>query len=124
MGSVGINRETGEPLTDFDHVVQSLEVIVSTVVGARVMRRTFGFVDPGLLGKNITVPTVLRFVSALHVAIALWEPRYALIQATFPGNSIPGMRAGRLGFALYGQYRPNGHLGDPTPAGGPFTLFF
>ena len=74
MGSIGIDRRTGQVIQDFDHVVQSLEVIVSTMIGSRVMRRTFGFVDPGLLGRNIVLPTILRFVSALHIAIELWEP--------------------------------------------------
>ena len=123
MGSVGINRQTGQVITDFDHVIQSLGVIFETHFGERCMRRTFGSQMPGMLGKNIVPATILNFVTAAHIAISLWEPRFRLIQATFPGNSAGTIRAGRLGIALYGEYRPNALSGDLTPAGRPQTIF-
>lgn len=116
---VGINRVTGRPLAGFDHVIQSLEVIFTTRIGSRIMRRLFGSEIPGLLGKNIVPSTFLRFATAVHVAIELWEPRFRLVQVTFPpAEATPEhIRRGQIGIALYGQYRPRGHLGDPTPDG-------
>lgn len=115
----GLDRRTGRPLGGFAHVIQSLEVIFTTRIGSRVMRRFFGSEIPGLLGKNIVPSTFLKFATAVHVAIELWEPRFHLVQVTFPRdtNGPENVRRGRIGIALYGQYRPRGHLGDPTPDG-------
>lgn len=119
MASVGIDRETGKPLTGLQHVVQSMYVIISTKFGARFRRRAFGSDIPPLLGKNIVPSTFLRFVAAFIVACELWEPRVRIVQVTFPGssNSPDRIRAGQIGLAVLGQYLPNGHLGDPTPEG-------
>lgn len=122
--STGIDRRTGRVLTDFDHVIQSLEVLLTTHLGSRVMRRVYGAEVPRLLGNNIVPSTPLRFATAIHVAVGLWEPRFALKQVTFPQTTPEGIRAGRLGIALYGQYRPRGHLGDPTPEGGDRLALF
>lgn len=120
----GIDRRTGRVLLGFPHVVQSLEVIFTTALGTRVMRRLFGSEVPGLLGKNIAPTTFLRFATAVHVAIELWEPRFRVVQVTFPRSENPPeeIRRGKIGIALYGQYRPRGHLGDPTPEGENRTL--
>ena len=113
----GIDRTTGRPLGGWLHVVQSVGVILSTPIGSRVMRRTFGSVVPGLLGQNITSRTALRFVTAIMIALELWEPRFRLKQAVFDGNTPEAARAGGLRIRLLGEYRPRGHLGDPTPEG-------
>lgn len=117
MSSVGLDRRTGRVLTGFDHVVQSIEVILGTQIGERVMRRTFGSVVPRLLGENLVPPTVLRFFTAIIVAIELWEPRYAIVQIEIRPelNEGEALRDGRLRLALVGEYRPRAHLGDPTP---------
>lgn len=128
----GIDRETGKLLDGFAHVRQSLHVIFTTGIGTRIMRRLFGSEIPGLLGKNIVPSTFLRFATAVHVALQLWEPRFRLVQVTFPrdgalepnvgANTPETVRRGRIGIALYGEYRPRGHLGDPTPEGGAQTI--
>lgn len=119
----GIDRATGRPLSGWAHTVQSIEVIFTTAIGERVMRRTFGSEIPKLIGENIAPSTLLRFVTAIHVALAIWEPRFALRQVTFPRNTPEGVRRGRIGMALAGEYRPRGHLGDPTPEGNLVEFF-
>ncbi|GJD78014.1 GPW/gp25 family protein [Methylobacterium gregans] len=133
--SVGIDRNTGRVLRGFAHVKQSLGVLFSTGIGSRILLRLFGSAIPSLLGKNIVPSTFLKFATAIHVAVELWEPRFRLIQVTFPRdtsadgstpatNSPERIRAGRIGVALHGQYRPRGHLGDPTPEGSSQTILF
>lgn len=116
--STGIDRETGRLLSDWDHVVQSLGVIFTTRIGDRVMRRVFGSAVPGLLGRNLTPPTILRFYTAIVVAVDLWEPRFRVRLITYPGetNSVANLQQGRFGFRLYGDYRPNALDGDFTVA--------
>lgn len=113
----GMDRRTGRSLGGWDHVVQSLEVIFSTRIGERVMRRSFGSDVPALLGEPLSEPTALRFFTAIIVAIELWEPRYRVRQVAIEPaqNSPEALRAGRLRLAIIGEYRPRGHLGDPTP---------
>lgn len=107
----GIDRRTGQVLSGWPHVLQSIEVILSTRIGARVMRRWFGSDIPALLGRNMDVPTVVRFWAAICIALALWEPRFKITKISATG-STDGMRAGAIGFSVAGIYYPRGHLGD------------
>ncbi|MBB4042013.1 hypothetical protein GGR34_003698 [Microvirga flocculans] len=122
----GMNRRTGRWLSGWDHLLQSLEVLFSTMVGTRVMRRSFGSVVPALLGRPINQSTVLRFATAVIVAVELWEPRFRIKQISFEKsrNSPEKLRLGQLTMSLVGEYRPRAHLGDPTPEGGERTINF
>ncbi|OCC05258.1 hypothetical protein BA190_10165 [Labrys sp. WJW] len=116
MASTGIDRRTGKVLRDFDHVRQSLEVIFTTVIGARVMRRGFGYLGLGLLGRKFTPSTVLKFCAAMIMAVDLWEPRYRVSRISFPRpqNNVDDARKGQVSIVIEGFYRPRGHLGDFT----------
>jgi len=117
MPQVGLNRATGRALSGWGHVLQSLQVLFITRIGSRITRRTFGSAVPGLLGKPVNTATVLRFATAIIVAVELWEPRFRVKRITFsrPKNSPEKLRLGGLSMTLVGEYRPRGHLGDPTP---------
>lgn len=112
--STGIDRFNGRPLSDWPHVVQSILVILTTRIGDRVMRRTFGAAVPGLLGQNLTPSTLLRFYTAIAIAIELWEPRFRVRRFEYPGpeNGPDDLRQGRLGIRMVGDYRPRALLGD------------
>lgn len=120
----GINRETGKLLTGWEHVAQSLQVLFTTHIGSRVMRRYFGSEVPPLLGENLTPRTILRFTYAIIVACELWEPRFRVKRVDIDpaGNSVERLRGGRLAMTIVGEYRPRGHLGDPTPARGDYVI--
>lgn len=116
MVGMGIDWRTGAALSGWPHVVQSIEIILTTRIGERVMRRTFGSQVPGLLGEPLTSPTIVRFFAAIVAAIELWEPRFRVRAIdVVDGNSAERLRGGRLGLKIRGEYRPRGHLGDPTP---------
>lgn len=110
----GFDRHSGRIIVGWDHVVQSLEVIFTTRFGERVMRRWFGSFVPNLLGQNMVPSTVLKFWTAVCIAIDLWEPRYRVTKIG-PFGAPEGMRGGSIGFEIVGVYMPRGHLGDPTP---------
>ncbi|OBS51872.1 hypothetical protein A8B73_14375 [Methylosinus sp. 3S-1] len=111
-----MDRHTGQTLTGWAHVVQSMQVIFSTGVGARVMRRTFGSAVPALLGQNFVPATVLRFMSAVAIAIDLWEPRFRVRSFSLPSdaNDAESAGQGRLGMQIHGDYMPNALEGDFT----------
>ena len=131
MSSLGIDMRTGKTLTGWQHVLQSLEIIFTTPIGSRVMRRAFGSAIPALLGRPMNNRTILAFATAIVVAVELWEPCFRIKQVYFarrdsatgePVNTPEKMRLGALAMTLVGEYRPRGHLGDPTPEGGERTI--
>src|ERR1035437_2022285 len=118
----GINRYTGQVISGWPDVLQCLGVIFSTRIGERVMRRWFGSMVPELLGSNMTNPTILRFWTAIIVAIDAWEPRFRVTRIQ-PVGSAAGMSAGQIGFAIAGVYYPKALTGDYSVST-PKTLTF
>lgn len=102
----GISDSTGLPLGGFDHVLQSIEKILSTPVGTRVMRPWFG--NPGLrlLGENMTEETILRWATTIWALIELFEPRFKVTK--FGVNDL--QRGGIADMTMDGLYQPYGHL--------------
>lgn len=108
MSSTGIDRRTGKPLVGWDDVRQSLDVILTTPIGSRVMRRDFGSRLRDLVDAKMTRSTVLAAYSAAAEAIEKWEPRFRLRSASIARAEANG----EIELALYGIYFPRGHLGD------------
>lgn len=108
MSSTGFDRRTGRPLSGWDHVRQSIDVILTTPIGSRVMRRDFGSRLRDLVDAKMTRTTVLAVYSAAAEAIEKWEPRFRLRSASIVKAEADGV----VGLALVGLYFPRGHLGD------------
>lgn len=106
--SAGVSRSSGKPLSDWDHVAQSIAVILTTPIGSRVMRRDFGSEMFDLIDAKMTPRTILAIYGAAATAIARWEPRFRLERAAIV-DAGPG---GRVELALMGVYFPRGHEGD------------
>lgn len=113
MASTGFNRADGAVLRDFDHVRQSIGVILTTPIGTRVMRREFGSEVFDLIDRPMTSQVILALYAAAATAIARWEPRYALTGCQL----VTAEATGAISFEFNGTYFPRGHLGDSTPAG-------
>lgn len=116
MSSIGIDRNTGEVITGWDHVRQSLEVLISTAIGSRVERRDYGCDIEGLIDKPQNEETVVDFAIAIAEALEprpfdngrfLGEPRFQINRFTYDLET-PGV----VTAAIEGVYFPNGHLGD------------
>ncbi|MGE3784735.1 MAG: GPW/gp25 family protein [Alphaproteobacteria bacterium] len=114
MAGTGFNRDAGSIRAGFDHVRQSIGVILSTPIGSRVMRREFGSELFDLIDRPMTDKVILAIYSAAVTAIARWEPRYSVT-----GIRVTGAQAeGTLSIEFAGIYYPRGHLGDFTPEAG------
>jgi phage baseplate assembly protein W len=102
----GVNAHTGEMIDGETHIIQSLEKIITTAQGERVMREWFG--NPGLdiLGDNITQSVLLKWFGILYSLIDIFEPR-ADIDRFIP-NSVD--RAGLFDFTMSIKFRPYAHL--------------
>ncbi|MEI9428735.1 GPW/gp25 family protein [Mesorhizobium sp. Cs1299R1N3] len=108
MSSLGVDRQTGGILTGWEHVKQSIEVILTTPIGSRVMRRDFGSRLMSLIDAPMNDRVVLAAYSAVADALAKWEPRYRLETVNIDAAGA----SGAITFLLSGTYYPRGHLGD------------
>ncbi len=102
----GFDRTTGSPLGGFEHVVQSIHVILETPKGSRIMRREFGSDIPDLIDRAMNQENVAGFVFAIADALDRWEPRF-VVQQVLPTYDAA---SGSIGFDIDGVYVPDGHL--------------
>lgn len=106
----GISAETGKALGGWDHVVQSIRVILTTAIGTRVMRREFGSELMSLIDAPMNDRVLLAIYVATANALARWEPRFRLTDVAVTSAAATGT----LTLTLLGRYYPRGHLGDFT----------
>lgn len=121
MARTGIDASTGKILVGWDHVVQSIGIILSTELRSRVQRRDYGSLIPRLIDRPQNPETIVNFYMAIAEAL---EPR--LVRGSWYGEpcfhlSRCGIEAGTPGsvsLILDGTYFPNGHKNDfamPSP---------
>lgn len=107
----GIDRRTGKVIGNLASAYQGVEVVLTTRLGERVMRREFGAGVAELLGRLMTPALFVAFQTLIATAIDLWEPRFAVRRISVSG-SPEQIRLGHSGFVIEADYRPRGHLGD------------
>jgi len=111
-----IDRNTGAVIDNYASALQSVEIIFTTRIGELVMRREFGAGLIELLGR-LMVPSLFgAFRTVMASAIDLWEPRFRVRWIELNG-SAEGIRLGQASFVIEVDWRPRGHLGDPTVEG-------
>lgn len=112
----GIDRQTMMPMANFPHALQSVEVIVTSRLYSRVMRREFAGGIIELLGRMISPALMALFKQLLATSIDLWEPRFRVRRVTFNG-SADEVRLGRAGVSVEVDWRPRALQGDFTVEG-------
>lgn len=106
--STGMNRATGKGFADeIDHIRQSIRDILTTPVGTRVKRRSYGSLLPSLIDQPGNPATRLRLMAATVMAIIHWEPRVSVqsasIDITMDGTVTVDMQAVRTDGARSGS---------------------
>ena len=96
-----LDRETLRPIGEWDHVLQSIGMILTTPLRSRVMRREFGSDLSELVGRPMTPQIVMAVYAASAIAIAQWEPRFVLTGVEMGSAAADG----RLSLTVYGVYR-------------------
>lgn len=89
----GMSRNTGRAMSgnSVEHLVQSIEDILTTPIGSRTLRRTYGSELPDLIDQPLNARTRLRIYAATAIALLRWEPRVRLKRVS--------LRAGAAGVA-------------------------
>lgn len=78
MMYLGMNRDTGEAITDIDHIRQSVRDILITPEGSRVARREYGSLLSVLIDQPQNDVVRLQVMAATYSALSRWEPRIRL----------------------------------------------
>lgn len=94
----GISRSTGEVIDTEAHLSQSIEDILTTPIGSRVMRRDYGSRLPRLIDAPMNGETQIDIFVATAEALAKWEPRLRLVRV-----SIDSARPGFVQLSMLGQ---------------------
>lgn len=99
----GTNAADGTRLGGLDHLRQSLQDILTTPVGTRVMRRDYGSRLYQLVDAPLNRGTIAELYAATAEAIRRWEPRFKL-------SSVKASAAatGSVELNLTGTYLPDG----------------
>jgi hypothetical protein len=112
----GIDRRTGRPIDNYSSALQSVEVIFTTRIGERVMRRHFGAGLIELLGRATTLRLFEAWKLLIAVGIDLWEPRFR-VRWVRVNATADAIRLGHAGIEVEVDWRPRAHLGDFTVEG-------
>ena len=95
-----MNRTTGRRITAMAHLQQSIADILTTPLGSRLGRRTYGSLLPSLIDKPDNGPTRLRCYSAIASALMKWEPRLRVTRVGITSGDNPGQAT----VTLQGEY--------------------
>lgn len=120
MSSIGMNRVTGQWLRDGAHIQQSINDILTTRLGARVLARDYGSDVPSRVDAPMNAINVLALYADIYAALQprlgmfgqLGEPRFGLRKMSIVDATVTGS----IKLQLTGVVYPNGHKGDRTPS--------
>lgn len=99
----GMNGKTGKHLGGIAHLKQSIQDILTTPVGTRVMRREYGSRLPELVDAPTNPETILDIYGATAEALNRWEPRFRLESV-----SLSSTDGGSVLLDMVGEYLPDG----------------
>ncbi|RRJ96851.1 phage baseplate protein [Opitutaceae bacterium TAV4] len=103
----GTDKSTGKPADGIAHLRQSIQDILTTPLGSRVMRRDYGSRLFDLLDAPVTPSLLAPVTAAVGEALARWEPRFSL-ESVGINSSATTPAAGRLVLTLKGRHVPDG----------------
>mgnify|MGYP000738731643 CR=1 FL=1 len=97
----GMNNLSGKPVADIAHLSQSIADILTTPLGTRLERRTYGSLLPELIDHPDNNASQVRLFSAVASALLRWEPRFRLTRV---GVQRDAERPGYALIELHGSY--------------------
>ncbi len=106
---IGMDRHTGLPISGIDHLMQSIEDILTTPLGSRLMRPEYG----STIRRFVDLPVSEGWKSAVQAeaarALNRWEPRLDLTRV-----QVLSVLNGRITFRLSGTYKGDSELLEVT----------
>lgn len=87
---IGMSRIDGRAVAGEAHFQQSLQDLLTTPLGSRVMRRDYGVDLGALIDAPLGQRAAVDFFMAVAEAVARWEPRWRLRRVRVAGASAAG----------------------------------
>ena len=100
MSVTGMNASTGRAISGKAHLRQSIADILTTPIGSRVMRRSYGSYLFELIDQAANDAGRLRLMAATADALIRWEPRLKLNKVTIATNFD-----GETSIQIHGLYK-------------------
>ncbi len=98
-----MNRVNGRVLTQAEHIKQSIEILLTTAPGERVMRPTYGCDLQSYIDAPINGDTLLDMQIAITDAIETFEPR-ATVNAVRISADAGALHTGHLAITIDGNF--------------------
>ena len=99
-----MDRNTGRRIDGTGHLRQSIADIITTPLGTRLERRTYGSLVPAVIDQPANAATRLRCYAAIASALMNWERRLRLTRVALE----PGERPGQAIVSVQGEHRSTG----------------
>ena len=96
----GMNREAGGAFSGILHLRQSIDDILTTPVGSRVMRPEYGSELPRMVDQSANRGWMSAVQAEVARAIGRWEPRLKLRRAV-----VESVIDGKITIRIDGEYR-------------------
>lgn len=78
-----MNAQTGQWITMVEHVKQSVGKIIGTLIGTRLMRRSFGSHFPEMIDSATSEYQLALARAAIVMALVAWEKRLIIKRVNF-----------------------------------------
>ena len=86
----GMNRFDGRGLSESQHISQSIQDILTTPLGSRVMRRDYGSSIFELIDQPQSAAIKLQIMAAAVIALTRWEPRIRITEIEVIAGDLNG----------------------------------
>lgn len=100
----GVDADTGLRTSGEAHLRQSVRDILTTPLGSRIMRRTYGSRLFKLVDAPLNAGTIAAIVAASAEPLDRWEPRFRLLRVRVAAATA----GGRVSLDLDGERLPEG----------------
>lgn len=100
-----MDSQSGKGLSGLDHLRQSVRDILTTRLGSRVMRRTYGSRLFQLVDAPLNKATLAELYAATAEALSIWEPRMKLLTIKATSST-----AGAVEISITSNYLESGEV--------------
>lgn len=112
--AMGMSRATGVLLPPPEHLRQSINDIITTPIGSRLLRREYGSLIPFLIDQPANPATKLKIMAAIATAIVKWEPRVKVRRVQLSMNADGTNDTGNVGWNVLLDLRTSDNTRLPT----------
>ena len=73
-----MSRQNGVSISELESIQQSIQDIVTTPLGSRIMRRDNGSIIPDLIDQPMSDVLKVKIFSAIYTPVTRWEERISI----------------------------------------------